>query len=147
VHGAVPWDERAVEAPIGRDPRHRTKMAVVPDGRPAFTVFHVVEKLPGYTLLDADLKTGRTHQIRVHCAHIGHPIAGDATYAPHRVPPRGLTRQFLHAARLCVALPNGTRPCFESPLPPDLAAVLGRLRGDESKISPQRHRGHREIRE
>ncbi len=129
VHGMVPWDERAVEAPIGRDPRHRTKMAVVPDGRPAHTVFRVRERLPGYTLLDADLKTGRTHQIRVHCAHIGHPIAGDATYAPHRVPPRGLTRQFLHAVRLCVALPNGTRPCFASPLPPDLAAVLSKLRG------------------
>jgi len=129
VYGRVPWEERVVDAPIGRDLRHRTKMAVVPDGRPALTIFHVAERLPGYTLLDAELKTGRTHQIRVHCAHIGHPIAGDATYAAHRMPPRGLTRQFLHAARLCVTLPNGTRPCFESPLPPDLAAVLVALRG------------------
>lgn len=129
VYGRVPWEKRVADAPIGRDPRHRTKMAVVPDGRSALTIFHVAERLPGYTLLDAELKTGRTHQIRVHCAHIGHPIAGDATYAAHRMSPRGLTRQFLHAARLCITLPNGTRPCFESPLPPDLAAVLIAVRG------------------
>jgi 23S rRNA pseudouridine1911/1915/1917 synthase len=104
-------------------------MAVVSDGRPAITVLHVTEQLPGYTLLDVDLRTGRTHQIRVHCAAINHPVAGDRVYAPRRTPPSGLHRQFLHAARLAITLPNGERHAFVSPLPPDLQAVLDRLRG------------------
>lgn len=128
VYGTLPAD-RTVDAPIGRHPAHRTRMAVTPGGRQAMTVFHVAEHLPGYTLLDVDLRTGRTHQIRVHAAHIGHPIAGDRLYAPRRVPPSGLARQFLHAARLRITLPDGTRPEFVSPLPPDLQEVLDRLRG------------------
>lgn len=128
VYGSPAWETRAVDAPIARDPRNRLRMAVVPGGRPSLTILHVAERLPGYTLLDVELMTGRTHQIRVHTAHIGHPVAGDATYAPRRVPPRGLTRQFLHAARLCLTLPNGEHRCFDAPLPPDLAAVLTALR-------------------
>ena len=128
VHGSPAWETRTVDAPIARDPRHRLRMAVVPGGRPSLTILHVAERLPGYTLLDVELKTGRTHQIRVHTSHIGHPVAGDATYAPRRVPPRGLTRQFLHAARLCLTLPNGIYRCFDAPLPSDLAAVLAALR-------------------
>lgn len=127
VHGHLARD-LTVDAPIARDPQQRTRMAVISTGRPATTVLHVVERLPGYTLLDVDLHTGRTHQIRVHCAHIGHPVAGDRRYAGRRVPPPGLTRQFLHAARLTISLPNGTRPTFISPLPDDLAVVLDRLR-------------------
>jgi 23S rRNA pseudouridine1911/1915/1917 synthase len=128
VHGTL-HEDCTIDAPIGRDPVHRTKMAVTPDGRPAITILHVAEHLPGYTLLDVDLKTGRTHQIRVHCAHINHPIAGDHVYAVRRTPPPGLHRQFLHAARLTITLPNGERPTFVSPLPPDLQNVLSRLRG------------------
>lgn len=130
VHGTL-RDDRTVDAPIGRDPNHRTKMAVISSGRQATTLLHVAEHLPGYTLLDVDLRTGRTHQIRVHCAHIGHPIAGDRVYAPRRTPPFGLARQFLHAARLGITLPDGTRPEFVSPLPPDLQHVLDRLRAME----------------
>lgn len=127
VYGIVPRD-LTIEAPIGRDPVHRTRMAVVSNGREATSILHVVERLPGYTLLSVDLRTGRTHQIRVHCAYIGHPVAGDTRYAPRQTPPRGLTRQFLHAALLEIMLPNGERRSFVSPLPDDLAAVLDRLR-------------------
>jgi len=128
AHGIVPRD-LTIEAPIGRDPVHRTRMAVVSNGRDATTILHVAERLPGYTLLSVDLRTGRTHQIRVHCAYLGHPVAGDRTYAPRRTPPHGLTRQFLHAAALELTLPNGERRTFVSPLPADLASVLDALRG------------------
>ena len=128
VYGHVLHDV-TVDAPIARDPQQRTRMAVISTGRPATSVLHSVERLPGYTLLDVDLLSGRTHQIRVHCAHIGHPVAGDSRYAGRRVPPPGLTRQFLHAASLTISLPNGTRPTFVSPLPDDLSRVLDRLRG------------------
>ena len=127
VHGIVPRD-LTIEAAIGRDPIHRTRMAVVSNGREATSILRVAERLPGYTMLSVDLRTGRTHQIRVHCAYIGHPVAGDHTYAPRRAPPRGLTRQFLHAALLELTLPNGERRSFVSPLPPDLANVLDSLR-------------------
>ena len=79
VHGYLTRD-MTVDAPIARDPQHRTRMAVVSTGRPATTVLHVAERLPGFTLLDVGLHTGRTHQIRVHCAYIGHPVAGDRRY-------------------------------------------------------------------
>ncbi len=127
VHGIVPRD-LTIEAPIGRDPVHRTRMAVVSNGREATSILHVVERLPGFTLLSVDLRTGRTHQIRVHCAYIEHPVAGDKRYAPRQTAPRGLTRQFLHAARLEITLPHGERRAFVSPLPDDLAVVLDALR-------------------
>jgi len=130
VHGSVPRD-CTIEAPIGRDSVHRTRMAVVSNGREATSILHVVERLPGYTLLSVDLRTGRTHQIRVHCASIGHPVAGDRQYAARRTPPHGLTRQFLHAASLELTLPNGVRRSFVSPLPDDLRAALAALRSGE----------------
>ena len=89
-----------VDAPIARDPQQRTRMAVVSTGRPATSVLHVVERLPGYTLLDVDLHTGRTHQIRVHCAHIGHPVAGDSA----------LRRAARAAARPDAAVPARRQP-------------------------------------
>lgn len=130
VYGNVPHD-CTIEAPIGRDPLHRTRMAVVSNGREATSILRVVERLPGYTLLSVDLRTGRTHQIRVHCASIGHPVAGDRQYAARRRPPHGLTRQFLHAASLELTLPNGVRRPFVSPLPDDLRATLTALRSSE----------------
>lgn len=134
VHGIVPRD-LTIEAPIGRDPVHRTRMAVVSNGREATSILHVVERLPGYTLLTIDLRSGRTHQIRVHCAYIGHPVAGDRRYAQRRTPPPALTRQFLHAARLEIRLPNGTQRTFVSPLPNDLNVVLNALHSSsESSI-------------
>ena len=80
VQGSVAANAGRIEAPIGRDPRHRTRMAVVPDGRPSITGYRVRERFPGWTLLELDLVTGRTHQIRVHLEAIGHPVAGDPVY-------------------------------------------------------------------
>jgi 23S rRNA pseudouridine1911/1915/1917 synthase len=120
-----------VEAPIGRDPGDPTKMAVVADGRPARTEYEVVELLqaPGdVALLSCRLETGRTHQIRVHLAAIGHPLVGDSVYGPGRGS-LGLTRPFLHAAELSFDHPaSGERVTFESPLPADLAALMSNLR-------------------
>jgi 23S rRNA pseudouridine1911/1915/1917 synthase len=120
-----------IEAPIGRDPRHRTRMAVVPDGRAAVTGYRVRERFDGWTLLELDLVTGRTHQIRVHLASIGHPVAGDPLYATGRVRrgPEGLERLFLHAWQLEFAAPSADRLInLTSPLPPELEGVLSGVR-------------------
>lgn len=131
VMGSVSAAAGRIEAPIGRDPRHRTRMAVVPDGRPATTGYEVRERFPDWTLLELDLVTGRTHQIRVHLASIGHPVAGDPLYAvgAARRGPEGLTRLFLHASRLELSAPSGDRLIrVEAPLPDELATVLATLR-------------------
>jgi 23S rRNA pseudouridine1911/1915/1917 synthase len=131
VHGSVAAGAGRIEAPIGRDPRHRMRMAVVPDGRPAVTGYRVRERFPGWTLLEIDLVTGRTHQIRVHLASIGHPVAGDPVYATGaaRRGPDGLARLFLHSWRLELLSPTrGDLIRAEAPLPGELEAVLERLR-------------------
>ncbi|MDR7536038.1 MAG: RluA family pseudouridine synthase [Armatimonadota bacterium] len=125
-----------IAAPIGRDPRQRTRMAVRPDGRPAATQYRVIEAFPAVALLEVRLLTGRTHQIRVHCAHIGHPVVGDPVYGRRRNP-WGLTRQALHAYRLAFTHPRDGRAMhFEVPLPDDLAAVLRALRAGSGR-SPE----------
>ena len=135
--GHLSADAQTVDAPIGRHPTERKKMAVVEGGRPARTHFTRVERWRAADLLRAELETGRTHQIRVHLLHLGHPVVGDATYAPAREkgfggPERGwahafarrVPRQFLHAAELRFVHPRTGEPMrFESPLPPDLAAA------------------------
>ena len=131
VAGSVPATVGRIEAPIGRDPRHRTRMGVVPDGRPATTGYRVRERLAGWTLLEVDLVTGRTHQIRVHMASIGHAVAGDPVYATGaaRKGPAGLTRLFLHAWRLELAAPSGDQLIqATADLPPELESVLAELR-------------------
>jgi 23S rRNA pseudouridine1911/1915/1917 synthase len=130
VAGAPASDRGKIDAPIARDPKHRTRMAVVPGGRPAVTWFTVLERFEGCALLDVKLETGRTHQIRTHLASIRHPILGDATYGrdPSLARSLGLARPFLHAHRLAFAHPRTGRPLeFESPIPGELAAVLQRL--------------------
>ena len=120
-----------IEAPIGRDPKHRTRMAVVPDGRPSTTGYRVSERFDGWTLLELDLVTGRTHQIRVHLEAIGHPIAGDPVYGTgtSRRGPDGLDRLFLHAWRLELASPSdGHLIRAEAPLPGELQRVIDGLR-------------------
>ena len=118
-----PDPERAIiDAPIGRHPRSRTRMAVVSTGRGAVTEYDVLRHLRGYSLVEARPRTGRTHQIRVHLASVGHPVAGDATYGR---PAPGLDRHFLHAHRLAFDHPRtGHRLELESPLPKDLQAFL-----------------------
>ena len=119
-------DVATVDAPIGRDPHNRKRMAVVREGRPAVSHLRVEARYSGYTLLDVQIETGRTHQIRVHCAFIKHPVAGDALYGGTS---RDLTieRQFLHARRLRFALPGGQPVDVEAPLPDDLQTVLRTL--------------------
>ena len=125
VHGA-PRDPRAtIEAPIGRDPRDRQRMAVVSRGRAATTEYRVVTRYRGMTLLECRIETGRTHQIRVHLASIGHPVVGDGTYG--KADPV-LARQFLHAHRLTFRHPRtGATVHFEAPLPDGLLAYLQQL--------------------
>jgi 23S rRNA pseudouridine1911/1915/1917 synthase len=116
-----------VDAPIGRHPVHRTKMAVVANGKPAVTHYRVREALPAHTLLECDLETGRTHQIRVHLASIGHALEGDPAYAGRAA--QLLGRQALHAWKLAFAHPrSGEVARFESPLPADLRDLLDKLR-------------------
>ncbi|HEX6796891.1 MAG TPA: RluA family pseudouridine synthase [Ktedonobacterales bacterium] len=126
VEGHLEVPEGEVEAPIGRDRRFRQRMAVVAEGaggRAARTLFRVIAERHGRSLLEVQLETGRTHQIRVHLAALRHPVVGDATYG-RRQPPRP-PRQFLHASHLEFAHPiSGEWLVFEAPLPPDLAAFL-----------------------
>ncbi|MGA3030292.1 MAG: RluA family pseudouridine synthase [Candidatus Limnocylindrales bacterium] len=129
--GAVTATSGRVEAPIGRDPHHRTRMAVVPGGREAATGYRVRERLPGWTLLELDLITGRTHQIRVHLSAIDHPLAGDPLYGTgtSRRGPAGLERLFLHSWRIELQSPSdGHLIRATAPLPPELESVLERLR-------------------
>jgi 23S rRNA pseudouridine1911/1915/1917 synthase len=141
--GHVGQDELTVDAPIGRHPTERKKMAVVQDGRSARTHFRRLERWRAADLLRAELETGRTHQIRVHLLHAGHPVVGDRTYAvgreknisgPDRAWAAGLAkrvpRQFLHAAELRFTHPRTGEPLrFESSLPADLAAAADWARG------------------
>jgi 23S rRNA pseudouridine1911/1915/1917 synthase len=126
VVGSVKEDQATIDAPIGRDPHNRKRMAVVSHGRPAVSHFRVLARYPGYTSLDVTIETGRTHQIRVHCAFIKHPIAGDALYGG-RTKDLALERQFLHARRLRFVLPGGEPIDVEAPLAPDLIAVQRQL--------------------
>lgn len=126
-----------IDAPIARDAAVRTRFAVRPQGRRAVTHYRVCERFNAgvkAALLELQLETGRTHQIRVHMAAIGHPIVGDSTYGTGR-PKLGVTRQMLHAARLEFEHPvTGKRLAFESKPPDDFDALLERLRrGDISR--------------
>jgi len=126
VEGVPDPRQGAIEAPLGRHPKNRKKQAVVAGGRESITRYRVRETLPGNrTLLEAEPVTGRTHQIRVHLAAIGHPIVGDALYGKRS---DVVGRQFLHAARLGFNMLSGREIEFESPLPPDLRAALDQLR-------------------
>ncbi|HUR16295.1 MAG TPA: RluA family pseudouridine synthase [Candidatus Limnocylindrales bacterium] len=131
VEGAVPAEVGRIEAPIGRDPKRFGRMAVVSTGRPSITGYRVRERLAGWTLLDVDLHTGRTHQIRVHLASIGHPVAGDPVYATGaaRRGPDGLARLFLHSWRIEFVSPGQEAIVrAEAPLPAELEQVLSTLR-------------------
>jgi len=126
VDGHLPTPEGRIEAPIGRDPSHRQKMAIVPakKGREAITEYFTREVFPQHTLVEAHLLTGRTHQIRLHLSFLGCPIVGDTVYG-HRNPSISIERQFLHAAKMSILLPGETvKRTFEAKLPEDLQSVL-----------------------
>ena len=127
VTGNMKQDSGTVDAPIGRSSADRKKMAVVPTGRRAVTHWEVVARYPGVTHLRCRLETGRTHQIRVHMAYIGHPILGDTVYGAKKPVP-GLTGQCLHAAGLRFVHPRTGEPVeLHCPLPPEFIAMLQKL--------------------
>lgn len=130
-----------VNQPIGRDQHHRQRMAVNPMGKPAITHFRVLERFRAHTLLKAVLETGRTHQIRVHAAHMGFPVFGDQTYGRIRIPPRtdpaiidllrGFKRQALHAYKLGLIHPETQKKMeWQAPIPEDMQHLLDVLRED-----------------
>ena len=127
VTGNMKQDSGTVDAPIGRSSADRKKMAVVPTGRRAVTHWEVVARYPGVTHLRCHLETGRTHQIRVHMAYIGHPILGDTVYGAKKPVP-GLTGQCLHATGLRFIHPRTGEPVeLHCPLPPEFTAMLQKL--------------------
>ena len=128
VEGIPDHSSGIIEAPTGRDPRNRKRMAVVRDGREAVTRYDLLEAFDDCALLSLSPKTGRTHQLRVHLSWLGYPIVGDVIYGRHRQS-SSHDRLFLHAAELEVASPStGERLHFESPLPSELQAKLEELR-------------------
>lgn len=139
VYGTPSSDRGTIDAPIGRDPRDRKRMAVVPTGRRAITEYEVTERHRYVSLARCRLRTGRTHQIRVHMKHLGHPIVGDPLYSgpqwrgiPDKRVQRALAalgRQALHAAKLTFPHPrDGRTVSFEAALPEDMARVLQEVR-------------------
>ena len=135
VHGRMSPDSGKIDQPLARDRSNRTRMAVVRGGRNALTLYRVRRSFDRFTLLDVELKTGRTHQIRVHLAWLKHPVVGDETYGGGRdntiqdpqlrAHVRNLKRHFLHAEKLSFTHPTtGEVVKFESPLPAELSALL-----------------------
>jgi 23S rRNA pseudouridine1911/1915/1917 synthase len=134
---------RTVEEPIGRHRSTRTKMAVRADGREAVTHLRIIQRFRAHTQVLAQLETGRTHQIRVHLAHIGHPVVGDPVYGSRRRYPAGATeelratldgfgRQALHAAQLALQHPvSGATLSWEAPLPADMQELIATLAADQ----------------
>jgi 23S rRNA pseudouridine1911/1915/1917 synthase len=140
VHGIVHDDKGKIDQPIARDSSNRVRMAVARIGRSALSLYEVRKRYQRFTLLDVELKTGRTHQIRVHLAWLKHPVVGDEIYGGGRDKTlsdpelrtriRRLGRQFLHAERLGFAHPSsGQQMNFVSPLPPELMDLLNYLEG------------------
>lgn len=138
VHGQFEEESGEIDQPIARDPRNRTRMAVVRGGRPALSIYNVRKRFDRFTLLDVELKTGRTHQIRVHLAWLKHPVVGDEIYGAGRdktvIDPvirsriAKLGRQFLHAERLSFRHPRtAQRLQFAAPLPSELQSTIDQI--------------------
>jgi 23S rRNA pseudouridine1911/1915/1917 synthase len=156
VHGAMPAAEGTIRLPIGRHPVDRKRMSVASRRtRPAETGWRVRSRFPGFTLLELDLKTGRTHQIRVHCAAVHHPIVGDPVYGKRSPGSRAsvessqsneikelladIRRQMLHAWRIGFVHPASGAPLtFESPMPPDMQRLIAELEARSRKLDGEK---------
>lgn len=135
LQGVLKQDEGDVDAPIGRHPTDRKKMAIVRGGREAQTHYKVLERLRGATLIEARLRTGRTHQIRVHMASLGHPVMGDPLYGSRKCPLSGLDHQLLHASRIAFDHPgDGVRRTFAVEPPDEFLNYYEKLGGDRRRI-------------
>ncbi len=134
VHGRMQQAQGRITLPVARDPVRRTRMtAKLESGRSALTDYRTLEEFDGFTLLEVRIGTGRTHQIRVHLASLGHPVAGDRLYGAPAM--SEMKRFFLHARRLSFCSPSsGERITVESPLAPELAAVLDLLRKSTDRM-------------
>ena len=129
VHGVIPHDFGTIDAPLGRDPKDRQSMTVVDDGKHAVTHFHVLERYTNFTLVECQLETGRTHQIRVHMKYIGYPLAGDPKYGPKKT--LDIDGQALHAGILGFVHPRTQEYLeFEAPIPSDFESLLEQLRNN-----------------
>jgi len=145
----VPTGGGTVDAPLGRHPNHRKKMAVVRDGKPAVTHYRLLHRYSGHSHIRCKLETGRTHQIRVHMAHVNHPLVGDPVYGPGPRPPKradeeiiGALRQFrrqaLHARLLTLVHPETGETCsWESPLPADMESLLQALSDFDERLKAE----------
>ena len=138
VHGVLERETGRIDQPLARDPRNRTHMAIIRGGRSALSLYRVQRRFERFTLLNVEIKTGRTHQIRVHLASLKHPVVGDDLYGGGRdntvrdnklrVEIRKLGRQFLHAAELGIVHPvSGEQMRFQAPLPAELKYLLDLL--------------------
>ncbi|BDG79868.1 putative RNA pseudouridine synthase YlyB [Bacillus subtilis] len=127
VHGLISHDDGTIDAPIGRDKKDRQSMTVTRDGKNAVTHFHVLDRFQEFTLVECQLETGRTHQIRVHMKYIGFPLAGDPKYGPRKT--IDFNGQALHAGILGFQHPRTDEYIeFEAPLPEDMSALIENLR-------------------
>ncbi|MBA4537588.1 RluA family pseudouridine synthase [Bacillus aquiflavi] len=126
VHGVIPHDYGTIDAPIGRDPKDRQRMAVIDDGKHAVTHFAVLKRFKEFTFVECQLETGRTHQIRVHMKYIGYPLAGDPKYGPRKT--LSIEGQVLHAGILGFHHPRtGEYLQFEAPLPNEFRQIIKML--------------------
>ena len=127
VHGVIPHDFGTIDAPLGRDPKERQSMTVVDDGKHAVTHFHVLDRFKDFTLVECQLETGRTHQIRVHMKYIGYPLAGDPKYGPKKT--LDIDGQALHAGVLGFIHPRSNEYLeFEAPLPFEYCTTAGAIK-------------------
>lgn len=129
VHGRLPEKQNVIKTNLLRSKTDPTKQKVsAKEGKEAITQYKVIEEFDKYSLVEAQPKTGRLHQIRVQMAWLGHPVVGDTKYGSSKLPtPTNLTRQFLHAAELKIVLPDGSKKCFTASLPDDLKTTLQTL--------------------
>lgn len=133
AYGVFERPDGEIDAPIGRDPRHRTRMAVVENGKPAQTRYRVLRQYGNAAWVECQLKTGRTHQIRVHLTHIGHPLLGDQVYTGRKARHPAFHRQALHAFRLGFVHPLSGEPVeWEAPMPDDFRALLEQLEQNDA---------------